>query len=146
MKMRRIIFIRVGAAFLSAVGMASCGSDKGATDPASSASQIAIISGNNQTGASGNVLALPLTVKVSNASGVGVAGVRVRFASAGGGGSLAPSNPATNSSGIAESAWTLGPTTTQKATATVEGLSGSPLTFSATATAPPQLLRELNYR
>ncbi|HET7468204.1 MAG TPA: plastocyanin/azurin family copper-binding protein [Gemmatimonadales bacterium] len=51
------------------------------------------------------------------------------------GGSLDPSAGTTDGSGVAASTWTLGPTAgSQSAQAAVQGATGSPLTFTATAT------------
>ncbi len=103
--------------------------------------QVSIHGGNNQTADAGDPLPNPLQVLVQDAADDPVAGVPVTFAVATGGGSFAGGSPVlSDSNGIATStAWTLGQTEgAQTATATSEGLSGSPLTFTATATVPPQ--------
>jgi len=100
--------------------------------------QIAVNAGNNQSAWMGMGTAVPIapSVIVSDASNNPVSGVSVTFAVASGGGSLAASGTVTtNNSGIATSpAWTLGTTAgANTLTATSPGLTGSPLTFTATA-------------
>ena len=95
---------------------------------------IALQSGDGQKGAVSTALAQPIAVKVVASDGVAAPGVNVTFAVATGGGSVAQATVATDASGIASTAWTLGPASgAQTATATAAGLSGSPVTFSATA-------------
>ena len=109
-----------------------------ATVHAAAASQLVLVSGNNQTGAAGTSLALPLVVAVEDSFGNGVAGTTVTFADTLGGGSVTAGSALTDAQGQAQTTLILGTTPgTNKATATAAGLSGSPLTFSATATAGP---------
>ncbi|HEX8271168.1 MAG TPA: Ig-like domain-containing protein, partial [Longimicrobiaceae bacterium] len=76
-----------------------------------------------------------LEAKVVDANGNGVAGVTVSWAVATGGGSLSAPSSVTDGSGVASVVWTFGGTVgTQSVTATAAGLTGSPLTFSATTT------------
>jgi len=101
------------------------------------ATQMALVSGNNQTGTVGTALASPLVVKVGDASNAGVAGVTVSWAVTAGGGAVSAATSVTNASGQAQINWTLGATVgAQAATATVSGMTGSPVTFTATAAAP----------
>jgi hypothetical protein len=75
-----------------------------------------------------------LTVTVKNKAGEPIDSATVTFAVATGGGSIAPTNARTNSSGQATAAWTLGPSTgIQTVTATVGSL--TPVVFTAVATA-----------
>jgi hypothetical protein len=99
------------------------------------------IAANSSTTPSGTVggPASPLpSVKVTDAQGNGVSGVTVTFAVTQGGGNVSGGTPTTNVQGIATvGSWTLGPTAgsgNNKLTATVTGLSGSPVEFTATAT------------
>jgi hypothetical protein len=90
------------------------------------------MSGDNQTGAAGQLLPYPFVAVVTNASGIPVAGVTVNFAVTAGGGTLSGTQSTTDSQGVAFTRLTLGPTTvTNTVTATAAGLSGSPLTFTA---------------
>ena len=85
----------------------------------------------------GTALPNPLRVVVT-LSGAAQAGKTVSWAAPGAGASVAPPTSVTDASGIATTTWTLGSTVgTQNATATLAGATGSPVTFSATASAAP---------
>ena len=100
------------------------------------ASAIAAQSGSGQTATVGVQLPQPLVVKVSASDGVGVGGVTVGFAVAAGGGSVGTASAVTDGSGVAQTTWKLGSSVgAQSVTATAAGLSGSPVTFSATGLA-----------
>lgn len=104
------------------------------------AAAIAALSGSGQTGIVGKplptVLPQPLIVKVTAADGLPVAGTVVTFAVASGGGSVSAATATTDTLGLAQTTWTLGGTVgSQTVTATAGSLAGSPVTFSATATA-----------
>jgi plastocyanin len=104
-----------------------------ATVAVGTATQIAASGGNNQTGAVGVALPTPLQVTVKDQFGNAVAGTGVTWAVTAGGGSLAPPASTTSASGVAASVLTLGPAAgTNTATATATGLTGSPVTFTAT--------------
>ncbi len=98
--------------------------------------KIAIVSGNNQSAAGGTTLANPLVVKVTDANDNPVENVPVAWtANDGSFNGAASTTTATNAQGTAQIDWTLGPALgPQTATAGVSGLTGSPLTFNATAT------------
>ena len=101
------------------------------------AATIAAVSGSGQTAVVNTPLAQPIVVKIAAIDGVGVAGIPGAFAAANGGSTVGVP-VLTDANGLAQSPWTLGPTAgTQSATATAAGLSGSPVTFTATATSPP---------
>jgi adhesin/invasin len=101
------------------------------------AANIAIDTGNNQTAAVGTALPVAPSVMVTDAFGNPVAGRAVTFAVTSGGGSVTGASQSTNAQGIATvGSWTLGPATgANTLTATSAGLTGSPLTFTATAVA-----------
>lgn len=90
--------------------------------------------GDNQTGPVNRAVAVAPQVKVSDAAGVGVAGVPVTFAVASGGGAVVIGDVVTGTNGTATvGAWILGTTPgTNTLTASVTGL--TPVTFTATAT------------
>jgi FtsH-binding integral membrane protein len=91
-------------------------------------------SGDFQTGAAGAQLSLPLSVTVTDNASNPVAGITVNWAAASGGGSVGGATSVTNASGIATQTATLGTAGGANSyTATVAGLTGSPLTFTATA-------------
>ncbi len=88
-----------------------------------------------QSASVGTAVGTPPSVVVTDAHGNPVAGVSVGFAVASGGGSVTAPTVTTNSSGVASVGWTLGTTAGSNAlTATAAGLTGSPVTFSATGT------------
>jgi hypothetical protein len=98
---------------------------------------IELVSGNNQSAAVGSALPNPLVVRVTDANDIPVANVGVAW-TAEVGGSVSEANTATDASGLAQVTRTLGllpgPYTT---TAAVDGLNGSPVTFTSTATVGP---------
>jgi hypothetical protein len=81
----------------------------------------------------GAAVPAPLTVTVKNKAGVAVDSALVTFTVTAGGGSLSASSVRTNSSGVASTTWTLGPTVgVQSVSASVGAL--SPISFTALAT------------
>jgi|GEM_PF-1605796 len=101
---------------------------------------LAIVSGDKQTAVAGNKLANPLVVSVVDASNQPVAGFDVTFAIAAGAGTLSASTVKTNAQGQASVEWTLGTAGANAVTVGAAGQNGSPLTFTATATAPAGML------
>ena len=102
------------------------------------ASTMAVNAGNTQSTPVGAAVTTAPSVVVRDASNMPVANVGVTFAVASGGGSIPGANAVTDVNGIATvGSWTLGATAgANTLTATVDGLTGSPLTFSATGTGP----------
>jgi hypothetical protein len=89
-------------------------------------------SGDGQTGPVGQALLNNLQVFVTK-EGVAQEGVAITWFTSNG--SLSPSRVQTNAEGLSGSTWTLGPTPgTQTATASLDGATNSPITFTATAT------------
>ncbi|WKW13206.1 Ig-like domain-containing protein [Pseudogemmatithrix spongiicola] len=108
---------------------------------AASASQFAIVSGNEQTGVAGAALASPLTVVVRDGFGNPVSGASVTWAITTGGGSLGATTSVTDSDGRASTTWTLGNGAgAQSATASVATLTDVVFSATATAGAPAQLV------
>ncbi|MFL5381720.1 MAG: Ig-like domain-containing protein [Longimicrobiaceae bacterium] len=137
---------RVAAALLAAVLVApACDSpsDPGRRDPAA----IAVVSGNNQSGAAGQELANPVAVKVTDSRGRPVSGQAVTFHVTAGGGHVFSGSATTDANGIAQERWTVGTVagSVQTLEARVVNGSGAALTATATATvtagAPAQLVR-----
>lgn len=94
------------------------------------------VSGSGQSALAGALLSQPVVVRVNATDGLPMAGVSVNFAAANGG-SVGTASVVTNASGLAQTSWTLGGGVgAQTLAATSTGVSGSPLTISATATAP----------
>jgi adhesin/invasin len=99
-----------------------------------SGSTMSAAGGDDQTDTVSATLAQPYRVRVTDASGNGVSGVPVTWAVTGGGGTIAPASTLTDGSGYAAATRVLGTTAgTQQAAASVAGLAGSPVTFTATA-------------
>ena len=112
--------------------MASCGGDNSSPSDDTIA-KAPTNSGDDQTGPVGQALANALRVLVT-VDGEPQPDVSVTWSTTDG--SLAPSSVATDADGISATTWTLGTTTgTQTALATLEGTSGSPVPFTATAIA-----------
>jgi adhesin/invasin len=102
------------------------------------AAVVAAFSGNNQAGTAGGNVADPPKVKVTDANGNFVAGFTVTFTPGPGSGSVTGGTAVTDASGVASvGSWKLGTTPgPQTLIATAAGLTGSPVTFTATAAAP----------
>ncbi len=112
---------------------------------ASLATSISAQAGDLQTVTVGTVLPTAYSVEVMDVAGLPVAGVPVSWAVAAGGGSIAPALDTTDAAGRSTAVRTLGTGAgTQTATASVGGLAGSPVLFTATALAdvPAQLVRQ----
>lgn len=93
--------------------------------------------GEDQKASPGSPVAAPPSVIATDSYGNPVAGVTVTFAVTSGGGSVMGAVQTTAENGAAFlEAWILGPSVgTNTLTATADGLAGSPITFTATATA-----------
>ncbi len=131
----------LAGAALAMATLAGCGD--GGSEPEGLAVAQAAPSGDGQSGAPGQALPVPLRVRVTR-DGQPDANVTVTWAAAGAGASIAPPTGTTGADGIASAVWTLpqaaGPAT---ATAAVAGAAGSPVTFTATGTAPGQVAIEV---
>ncbi len=118
----------------AAPGLTGTTSNPFTLDPGPAASLV-LSAGDNQTGLAATALPEPLSVKVADAYANGVTGVQVSWSVASGSGSLSSAASTTNSSGIASVTYTLGRFAgVETVDAAATGLSGSPITFSATAT------------
>jgi hypothetical protein len=121
---------RTVALLLVASGL-SCGGDDPGDVP--TPSTIEMIEGNDQVGRVSQELPDPLVVRVLDQSGDPFASVSVTWA-AQGGGSVSPETVLTDSDGHASARRFLGPTVgDQTTTAAVDGVQGSPVTFTSRA-------------
>ena len=121
---------------IATVLVAACGGGgDGGTPPSTTAiAKTSTNSGDAQSATVGQPLANPIQVVVTE-NGSASPGVTVTWSTAAGG-SLAPASGPTGADGIASTEWTLGTTSgAQAASATLAGATGSPVTFTATATA-----------
>ena len=99
--------------------------------------QIAVYAGNAQTATVGTAVATAPSVRVRDSHNNAVPGVVVTFAVTSGGGTITTASATTDAFGIATcGSWILGTLAgTNTLTATRAGLTGSPVTFTATAAA-----------
>ena len=120
-------------------GPTRTGTSPAITTIAATPTTIALNAGNNQTAAVNTTVATAPSVRVTDAYGNPVSGVVVTFAVASGGGSVTGASATTNASGIATvGSWSLGTTAgANTLTAICAGLTGSPVTFTATGAAGP---------
>ena len=134
MKHRTGLTFRIGFLLLAAGTLRCSGSDP-VVPPEASA--IAAVAGDGQDGALGTMLPDSLVVRVTDEDGAPVAGVPVAWA-ADGDGSVSDAMVETGEDGRAGVRRTLGTTVgEQLTTAVVDGLDGSPVTFTATAVGGP---------
>jgi hypothetical protein len=94
--------------------------------------------GGGQIAQVGRPLPDPLRVRVTDEVGNGAPGMSVTWSVVDGGGTVSPTTATTNADGIAATQFVLGPVEgEQRAQAAVDGLQGSPVVFTATATISP---------
>ena len=107
---------------------------------AGTASDIRIVSGDDQTGQAGGGLASPLVVQVLDDGDNPVSGVPVTWTVESGEGSVSPASAATGADGQTSTAWTLGPETgTQRVEASAPGAGSVRFEATSTAGAPSAL-------
>ncbi len=134
--------LSVGVVTSATLLLTACGGDggdgitNGATNGGSPATNIALVSGDAQTGGRTTDLANPLVVVVTDAQGNGVSGVNVTWTTTGAGGAFTANGATqTNNQGQASVVYTLGTLPGQSTiTASAGTLTGSPVTFTTTAT------------
>lgn len=121
--------------------LAACGGGDGGTNPPPPPPAgpvvlaMATSSGNAQTGTVATALASPIRV-LATRNAQPASGVTVTWSTSGTGASLTPPTSVTDNQGIAAATWMLPQTAgPRNATATVTNATGSPVLFSATATA-----------
>lgn len=108
------------------------------TVAAATPAAIVIEAGGSQVATVGTLLPVSPRVRVTDASGHGLAGVTVSFAVQSGGGIVSPAAVITDTGGRASTAWTLGTTAgagSISASVSGPGIAGNPAVFNATGTA-----------
>ncbi|MFI5229847.1 MAG: Ig-like domain-containing protein, partial [Gemmatimonadales bacterium] len=110
-----MIFIRSRVALSACVVVAgilfgACGGSEPTVNNGTTATNVAIASGNGQVGAPGQTLTTALAVKVTDASGGAVTGSTVTFAVSSGAATVSPATSTTDSNGQAQTVVTLGST------------------------------------
>lgn len=136
--MRRWIGLALGIAGLSGAG-AGCGGGGGGggQGPSVSIAKGGAPNGDAQTAVVGSALPVLLKVLVQE-DGAPKVGATVNWSAGGTGASVNPTSSTTDAAGEATTTWTLGTVSGgQTAQAALSGASGSPVGFSATATAGP---------
>lgn len=124
----------------TAAGLSGSPVTFGATGVAAGPSTIAMNAGNNQSAVAGQPVAIPPSVRITNASGSPAAGVTVTFAVASGGGSVTGGSAVSDAAGIATvGSWTLG-FGGNSLSASAPGLSGSPVMFTAVGAVEVQIV------
>lgn len=120
-------------ALFTAVLLAGCDSTENGQTPSEG---IAAAGGAGQSAAPGATLPTMLRVRVTQ-GGSPVQGQQVTWSVTAGGGSVDPAQSTTDASGHASTEWTLGPNAGQNTVqASAAGVTGSPITFNATAVVP----------
>ena len=113
---------------------AGCGGGGGDVQPDEVLS-VEAVSGDNQVGRVGQILADPIVVRVTS-DGNASPGVTVNWSAPATGDQIAPASVPTDANGMASANWVLGTEAgAHTAQAAVSGAIGSPVTFSATALA-----------
>lgn len=133
--MSRSHSIKAALVAFAAAAVASCSSSTDGGTNVGPATQIASTSATTQNAVTSQAVTTKPSVKVTDANNFGVGGVTVTFAVTAGAGTLTGATPVTDNAGIATlGSWTTGPTAgINTVTATVTGLTGSPVTFTANA-------------
>ena len=126
---------RIGFGLIMALGAMSAGCNKSDPVDPTVPARMVLVDGQPQTGAAGAAAVATLPGRVDNSAGDPVAGVNVNGAVTAGGGSVSNPTQQTSSQGISSVIYTYGEAGPQTITATIPGLSGSPQTFTLTATA-----------
>jgi protocatechuate 3,4-dioxygenase beta subunit len=133
------------AALLAVALIGGC--DRVTTAPSSTqgnffAAHLVVQNGNNQNGPSNAPLPLPVSVRVTDAGGIAVAGAAVSFAVRQGGGTVSSTYSVSDSTGIATSVWTLGASLGAQQLVALLGHGADSAVFTAVATvgAPAQIL------
>ena len=135
-KSLRVVLLAAAAA-VPLLGQGCSSSSDNTTGPSPVIAMTATSSGDGQTAQVGTALPSPLRVVVT-LNGTPQVGTTVSWAAQGTGASVAPTSSTTDVNGVTTTTWTLGSAAgTQHATATLAGAGGSPVTFSATASAAP---------
>jgi hypothetical protein len=113
----------------------------------SSVAQIALTSGNGQTGTVGSQLPLPLVVTTEDDNADAISGVTVDFEILSGDGSVSPISTDTDGSGQAQTTLTLGTTVGRiSVQASASGTNVTPIVFTEAAAAPATRVDEDDQR
>lgn len=92
-------------------GAVGCSTEPSVVDEDESPAEMEVVSGNDQVAEQGTLLPDPVVVRVLDSAGAPVPGTVVQFEVVEGNGTVAGGTRTTNTSGVAEEQWTLGPDT-----------------------------------
>lgn len=124
------------ASALMGLALAACGNGT-EPEPDPGPEVLGIVSGSGQSAEVSEAVDNPLVVSVTQ-DGAPVAGKAITWSVTAGGGSVNPTSSTTSAGGTASTTWTLGPAEgANTVQASAAGVTGSPVTFDATGTAPP---------
>ncbi len=130
----RMTFVKLALA--TGVGMATlaaCGSENSGYDP-NVATTIQYVGGSGQSADVGSPVEELLTIKTVNFNGDPVGGVSLEWFVVSGGGTVSKQGETTTDvNGVSQVTWTLGPIVGTQTVQAVSALSGSPVSFTATA-------------
>ena len=129
----RMTFVKLALAV--GVGMATlaaCGSENDGYDPNVPTTML-YIGGSGQSAETGAPVGELLTIKTVNFVGDPVGGVSVEWFVVNGGGTVSKGETETDANGISQVSWILGPVVGTQTVQAVATLSGSPVSFNATA-------------
>ena len=132
-------FRPIAALLVAAVSVGGCGDAPSGPGQRPPVASFTIEGGNDQISAAGEPLPIAPQVRVGDAAGGGIAGMRVNFAITAGGGQLLTPAVVTDTNGFAEALWELGTSVGAQrlvaAVADVEAGASFGLEFSAVAVA-----------
>lgn len=132
---------RLAAALVCALAVAACDSPSDSAGGAGVPAALAVAGGDGQTGAVGQPLPQPVSVRIEDRLGQPVAGVQVSWETSSAEGSAAPAGGPTGADGVASTVWRLGPVPgTQQLTARVQHLPLLTLSAEARAGAPARIV------
>jgi len=137
--MKRVLSVALA---LAAFAVVACGGDDEPTNGGQPGvpANLVVVSGNGQKVATSSETVSPLAVKVTDGGGSGVRNIEVTWEVTSGGGSVSAAASVTDTYGNAEVYLTSGSDEGENTvTATVEGLTGSPATFTANGIAPASI-------
>jgi len=129
----RMTFVKLALA--TGVGMATlaaCGSANDGYDP-SVATTMLYVGGSGQSADIESPVEELLTIKTTNYVGDPVGNVAVEWFVVSGGGTISKGATTTDVNGISQVSWVLGPVVGSQTVQAVASLSGSPVSFTATA-------------
>ena len=121
------------------VFLAACGDSGTTTAPEREVGSLELVSGGGQKGLAEEVLPLAIRIRVVDRSGMGMAGVRVRFTVLDGGGIVLMSTDLTDDEGVAVTLWRLGPAAVahQRLEAHLDELADGPMIVVDATAVPP---------